>query len=312
MIFFHSYGFDVGAYTVNRKSQFQQLSDLGISKFNADSNVLCSADMTSIISQRRFNQQPWNEQLTGSGTATYLPNPENSQPAGEVLQVESLVGSSAILNLPFNYSAGENLVMQVFACNLAGHADEVQILTDAPGRIDNLDIIGTDWIEYQVSIQADFNESYAAYLGAFRFTSSNTRDSGGKFYRPILKSANSIFASNRVLMQGYLVIAEGGVAGSHKLKTDQQQFNVDEESISASGNNITIRPQSELEVTGSYGKFSPFAQITAAPNGQDTDPIYFEATTSGATGQIFIYGRSLVNGVVVDLNLIESEHRVYF
>ncbi len=309
---FHSYGFDVGAYTVNRKSQMQELSDLGISKFNADSNVLASADMTSVISQRRFNQQPWNEQLTGGGSATYLANPENGQPAGEIVQVESDVGSSAILNLPFNYSAGENLVMQVFACNLEGHADEAQILTDAPGRIDNLDIIGTDWIEYQVSIQADFNESYAAYLGAFRLTTSSTRDAGAKFYRPILKSANSVFGSNRVLMQGYLVIAEGGVAGAHSLKTDQQQYNVDEESISASGNNITIRAQSELRASGGYGKFSPFAQITAAPNGQDAEPIYFEATTSGSTGQVFIYGHSLTSGAAVDLNKITSEHRVYF
>jgi glycerophosphoryl diester phosphodiesterase len=308
---FHSYGWDTASYTPDRAELVYDMSQLGLHKFNTDKNLFPVSDMTSISSPRRFNLGQWSEIKTGSGSVVYTANPENAQSVGEIVTCDAGIGDDARVRLPFNVTAGEMYQIQVFACNTVSHADNAQIDIDLPfgQRFDTLNIIGTDYIEYVISCQGDFKETFAAYEGAFVLGSTSTEDSGAKFYRPLIKSSNSLYGSNRVIMQGYLVIASGGVAGTHVLKTDSQQVNID--TILASGNDIDIRPQNETQLLSAAGTFAPFCNITASSDGQATLPLYFEADTLFTTGNLRLSARNMTTGTVVNLNTITSEHRIY-
>lgn len=310
---FHSYGWDVGAYTATRIEHIQDMAAIGIQKINCDINPMPSASLSAVNTQRRFNLNPWSQITSGAGSVVYSANPQNAQSAGEIVACEAGVSEDARVRLPFSVAAGETMAMLVFARNVGGHDSNCQIDIDYPVdvRVETLNIISDDYIEYQVSIQAPFNEDFAAYQGAFILGSSFSRDSGAEFYRPIIRSSDSMYGASKNIMGGMVIIASGGVSGVNILNTEVNNFGVD--TVTANGSNIQIRPQNEIDASDAgLGKFTAKVQITPTGTGQSTLPLVFFADAQGSTGTVNIGAINSTTGAIVNLNAITSEHKIYF
>ena len=309
---YRSYGWGISGWTATRYETIQDLAAIGVHKVITDRNLTPTPRLASITSPILFNKNPWAEVLTGGGSIVYSDNPQNAQPIGEVAVCEAGAGDSGELRLPFNVTSGEVIELTVFARNIGGHPDNGSLNVNRPAvnRKNSLNVITDEMMEYKVNYQAPWLETFACYEGAFDLGSISSRDSGIKIYRPVVSSTHSGYGANRVIMQGCIVLASGGVAGVHILDTDTTSNNVD--SITANGNKIDIRPQRETQLlsAGIYGQY-PFNNVSMADTGQNTLFLSIDADSRFSTGNLRITCRDS-SGVEVDLSALTVEHRFYF
>jgi len=309
---FHSYGFDIAAYTIQRAEQMQDVTSLGINKIISDVNSIPSVPFVSVAVEQRFNTQPWTEVLSGTGSAVYTGNPEQGQATDEIVTLEGDNVSEATVNMAFNQSAGEWTQMTVLARNFGSHADDAQIDIDSPQgtRKETRNIISDDFIEYKVSYQNIIREVFSANQIAFVLGSISTRDSGAQFYRPQIQGSNTAFGFRRCLMYGYLRIAEGGVAGVYNLHTSHNQFNVD--TITEVGNDLEIRPNKEANTTaaGVLKGIFPTVNLTPSDNGMTVNDMKFTAKVNDPQGKIRI--SAFIGTVQQNISTLTTEHRINF
>lgn len=309
---YRSYGWGVVGWTATRYETIQDLAVIGVHKIITDRNLTPTPRLASITSPILFNKNPWAEVLTGGGSIVYSDNPQNSQPIGEVAVCEAGAGDSGELRLPFNVTSGEVIELTVFARNIGGHPDNGSLNVNRPAvnRKNSLNVITDEMMEYKVNYQAPWLETFACYEGAFDLGSISSRDSGIKIYRPIVSSTHSGYGANRVIMQGCIVLASGGVAGVHILDPDTTSNNID--SITANGSKIDIRPQRETQLlsTGIYSQY-PFNTVSMADTGQDTLFLQAQGDSRFSTGNLRVTCRNSA-GAEVDLSTLTTEHRLYF
>lgn len=308
----HSYGVECIGYTADRLEDMQVMTELGISKYLTDRNNFTSSDMTSVTANRLFNKAPWNEEKSGSATITYLANPQNNQGVGDIVDINANLSDTAYVKYPFAIGPSEQVQLQVFARNTGGAADQAQIrVVNQNNQLkDLIDVIGEDLLEYQITYQADYAESFEAYSAAFVLGATPTRAVNCRFYRPLVKSANSFYPANRVLMDGYLRVAAGDVANAFELEGETTSFNVDDFEIQ--GDSLQITPHTEGDLFSTNGTFHAKCHMTVSNFGQDTDPLIFTANSEGNQGKMFINAYSMVTGDKVPMNTISTEHRLYF
>lgn len=306
---FHSYGFDVAAYTIQRVEQMQEVTNLGVNKILSDINSIPEVQFVSVASEQGFNTGPWTEVLSGTGTAVYTGNPQQTQTTDEIVTLEGNNTSEATVNLAFNQSAGEWTQMTVLARNFGTHVDDAQIDIDSPygTRKETINIISEDYIEYRISYQNVITESFDANQIAFVLGSISTRDSGAQFYRPQIQGSNTAFGFRRCLMYGLLTISPGGV---YSLHTNHNQFNVN--TITTVGNDIEIRPTKEANTTatGVLNGIFPIVEITPTNNGMTTTDIKFTAHVNDPQGKVRI--SAFVGIVQQNISALSTEFRINF
>lgn len=309
---FRSYGWSVAAWTLTRYEQVQEIANIGIHKYITDRNLTPSARLTSITSPILFDNNPWGELITGDGTIVYSSNPQNLQGGSEVVVCEAGTNSEATVSLPFNVTSGEVIEMTVFARNYGGHPQNGVLDVNRPtsNRKNTVTVINNEMMEYKVNYQAPWLETFACYEGIFELGCNYSRDSGVKLYRPIVASTHSGYGSNRVIMQGCIVLAFNDVPGNHVLDPDTLSSNISE--IITNGPKLDIRPQRETQLSsvGIYGQY-PFNTVSMADTGQDILFLSITADSRFSTSNLRITCRDS-DGLEVDLSTLAVEHRVYF
>lgn len=251
-----------------------------------------------------FNKDPWKETISNAGSISYEANPENGQPAGDLVRCTGDAVSQATVHADFSLSPGETITVDVLARNIPGAGIEGSFYLESPigVRVAEMYVTG-DTMRDQGSLvwTSPFNESFAATPVRIVFGSASTRDSDCEFYRPRIKVHGGILASRRVLMDGAIEI----VGGAYTLIGDTG-FNVDTVVRNAPTGEVEIRPHMEAATSG-YG----VVHLTSL-RATNAKKYLIEARYLPSTGKILVGFFDPVTSAAVDVNALDGTQRFNF
>lgn len=250
-----------------------------------------------------FNSLDWSEDITGTGSVTYLDNPENAQSAGDVVVCEGDSVSRAGVYYDFELTSGETVVFDVLARNIDGYTDTGSIYLEYPigSRIQEINVSNFDWHQAESLIfTAPFNENFAAYKCRIFIGSSVTKPSGCEFYRPRLQKIGGIFAGRQTLMYGGVEIT----AGVYTFRG--RGFNADTLIRNVATGEIEIRPH--LEASSSLEGTINLTTIRAT----NAVKYIIEARYLVSTGRIAIGFFDNNTFASVDVNSLDGTQRFDF